>query len=145
MLRFSAATGLVLSVCFVGCAGSGDNPPTSEVTGVVTYQGTPLSSVTVTFMPQNGRPAMGITDEQGQYVLSTFEENDGALPGTHSVTITNYSQEFDPMPGTPEYEEAQKNPKPPRFPARYSDPTQSDLTAEVKPGEENEFPFDLTD
>jgi hypothetical protein len=58
------------------------------------------------------------------------------------VAIGEPAEEDIPMPnpGDPE-----PQPKPPRFPVRYTDPNQSNLTADVKPGGENKFTFDLTE
>ena len=36
---------------------------------------------------------MGMTDEAGNYQLTTFEPNDGAMVGTHVVTVNKYSTE----------------------------------------------------
>jgi len=37
------------------------------------------------------RPAAGTTDEQGNYRLTTFTANDGAMIGTHAVTVNVYA------------------------------------------------------
>jgi hypothetical protein len=76
------------------------------------------------------------------FYLSTYNPKDGALPGAYKVSITEPAPDNIPMPGTggPEPEA-----KPPRFAARYTDQNQSTLTADVKPGAENDFKFDLTD
>jgi hypothetical protein len=126
----------------VGCGGSG-TAPTARVSGVITYNGQPVGDVSVTFTPTDGRPANGITNEDGEFTLSTFGNNDGAVPGTHTVTLATGAEEEVPMPGTPEAENY--NPPPPPFPPRYMDPQLSGLTAEVKQGEKNEFTFTLTD
>jgi hypothetical protein len=34
--------------------------------------------------------AVGTTDEAGNYRLTTYEPNDGAIVGTHVVTVTQY-------------------------------------------------------
>jgi hypothetical protein len=60
------------------------------VNGSVTLDGKPLSGATVTFMPvdaTSGRMAGGITDDDGQFQLTTFDEGDGALPGEYKATV----------------------------------------------------------
>jgi hypothetical protein len=42
----------------------------------------------VTFLPEGGgRIASGLTDEDGDFELSSFGMNDGALPGNYKVTV----------------------------------------------------------
>jgi hypothetical protein len=129
------------SLLLAGCGG-GTGVKTYPVKGTVTYRGQPLPDAAVTFYPSQGRHAAGLTDAQGTFFLSTFNPKDGAPAGTYQVGITEAVLETPPMPGTggPELQ-----PKPPRFPARYTDPNQSTLTAEVKPDGENDFKFDLTE
>ena len=74
---------LVLS----GCGGSG-NPETHPVSGIVLHNGQPLPNVVVTFYPEKGRSATGRADNNGRFTLTTFEPDDGALPGQHKVTVT---------------------------------------------------------
>lgn len=139
MYKTTTALGLAFLVTLAaGCGGEGV-APTAEVTGTVTYKGAPLENVNVVFTPANGRPATGTTDAEGKFTLSTFASDDGAVPGEHRVAIT--STAIPPMPGTPEAAKPQKK----LFPARYSDPAKSGLTAAVKEGEANEFKFELTD
>lgn len=129
---------LVLSGC--GSEGTAD---TETVTGTVTYNGAPVADASVTFTPDKGRPATGITDAAGKFTLTTFAKDDGAVPGNHRVTVAPNASQIPPMPGTPEAAAAAAG-KPP-FPARYSNLEQSGLTAEVKEGGENDFTFSMTD
>jgi hypothetical protein len=70
-----------------GCSGS-NRPATAPVHGVVTFQGKPVAGASVTFLcPGAPRPAAGMTDETGNYRLTTFAENDGAIVGNHVVTV----------------------------------------------------------
>jgi hypothetical protein len=61
-----------------------------KVQGTVTLDGKPLSWATVTFNPKegNGRPASGLSDENGNFQLTTSSTNDGAAPGEYKVTVT---------------------------------------------------------
>lgn len=124
----------------VGCSGAAGTSPTAPVTGVVTYKGAPVANASVTFTPASGRPANGVTDASGKYTLSTFGNQDGAVLGTHKVTITS-AAESPPMPGTPE---AASYVPPATFPAKYGDATLSGFTADVKSGS-NTFNFDMVD
>lgn len=130
----------VVSCCTLAGCGGANTPDTGNVSGVVTYNGAPLSDVMVTFVPSNGRPASGPTDAAGKYTLSTFGTDDGAVLGEHKITITSAQADI-PMPGTPE--EAQAAPKAP-FPQSYMSVETSTLTATVESGS-NEINLELTD
>src|SRR5690606_27270537 len=102
--------GLLLAVgllMLVGCGQSGGEK-TYQVTGIVTFQGKPVKEAAVSFIPEKGRPASGVTDAEGKFELSTFGSMDGAIAGGHKVIIAPFSDEITPMPGEPGYEEAQE-------------------------------------
>jgi hypothetical protein len=83
LLMIAAATCLTLS----GCTGS-DRPAIAPVRGQVTLDGKPIAGATVVFLCQGApRPAVGITDSSGNFQLTTFEQNDGAVVGTHVVAV----------------------------------------------------------
>ena len=109
--------------------------------GAVTYHQQPLTKVVVTFHPKSGRPATATTDASGRFTLSTLRANDGAVVGPHKVSISMAGPP--PMPGSVEAEKAR--PKAPAFPARYSNPETSGLSATVEAGSPNTFTFDLSD
>ena len=70
-------------------AGCGDGRPARvPVAGKVLIDGRPLTSGTVRIVPGDARPATGTIDAQGRFTLSTFEEGDGCVPGTHGVEVT---------------------------------------------------------
>lgn len=106
----------------------------AKVTGMVTFNGAPLANAAVTFISERSRAATGVTDEQGRYVLTTFEENDGASPGQYRVTIATRT-----APTPQKASDAQAT-----VPAKYSDPQRSALTVVVVDGK-NEFDFALSD
>jgi hypothetical protein len=57
---------------------------------VVTLDGKPLSWATITFNPIGGagRSASGLSDDDGNFQLTTLRTNDGAAPGEYKVTVT---------------------------------------------------------
>jgi hypothetical protein len=70
-------------------AGCGDGRPTRvPVTGQVLIDGKPLTRGNIMFIPPEGRASGGKLDENGRFSLTCFEANDGAVLGTHKVTIT---------------------------------------------------------
>lgn len=92
-LAVTVALFLPLSGCSSGQAEHYDVVP---VSGVITCQGKPVANATVNFTPQGsdaaaegrpGRVALGITDKDGRFQLTTYENNDGAIVGKHLVTV----------------------------------------------------------
>lgn len=137
----SLAVVCLLAAPFAGCHRNGI--PLAKARGTVTVDGKPLAQGSIQFMPDNskgtrGPMAVGGIDSKGQFVLRTFRPEDGAQVGFHKVVINCWEVAgFDP-----------KNPKAgpvPRslIPECYADEVASGLDAEVKPGIQNEFTFEL--
>jgi hypothetical protein len=80
------------------------------VSGTVSYNGLPLASGNIIFVPtgQTGQQAAGPIIG-GKYALSTFATSDGALPGAYAIAIVSSS-----------------------VPARYQSQTTSGLTALIQ-------------
>ncbi|GIX04334.1 MAG: hypothetical protein KatS3mg114_0203 [Planctomycetaceae bacterium] len=80
---------LSLSLVLSGC-GSGEKPiKTVPVSGTVLYKGNPVEGATVSFWAEGApRAATGITNEKGEFKLSMFKVNDGAMPGPNKVTVS---------------------------------------------------------
>jgi hypothetical protein len=83
----------------VGCGPSG--PHTVKVYGKVTYQGKPVTQGRVTFTPIREvniddpslyRPAVAMLKADGSYVLQTFREKDGVMPGEYAVAIIAFHE-----------------------------------------------------
>lgn len=89
---------LVVGLLLTGCGGGGDKVQTHKVKGKVTYNGSPVAGATVTFSPQEkGSPAaLGITDAQGIYTLTTYDSGDGAAAGLYKVLVYKITQEESP-------------------------------------------------
>jgi hypothetical protein len=84
----------LLGVVLIGCGGR-----TKPIRGVVTLDGTPVAGATVLFMPDSqdgGRPASGFTSSDGTFQLTTYKQNDGALPGEYRVLIQKTETAKDP-------------------------------------------------
>lgn len=78
---------LVLLVALVvGCGDSGGPVP---LRGTVKLDGRPLAKASVYFIATDskGRDALGSTDADGVFRLSTVRPGDGALPGTYKVIV----------------------------------------------------------
>src|SRR5262249_9732703 len=74
----------------IGSSGCG-GPAMATVRGKVTCKGKAVAQAHLIFAPvprspedrEPGKPATGFTDDNGEYILSTFREYDGALVGPH--------------------------------------------------------------
>lgn len=124
----------IFCLCLVGCSGVGDAPDLGLVMGTVTMEGEPLSGVQVTFQPEQGRPAFGVTNASGQYELTYIRDTRGCKIGRCKVIIGSEEERLDNTGGDTDSEEPyQSAPVDTRIPARYG--PNSELTAEVHPGE----------
>ncbi len=121
-----------------GCGGGEDLPETAEVSGTVSYKGQPVAGAEVNFSPETGNPGFGITEEDGTFELTTYDSGDGAVPGTHTVTVQLFPQES--LPGM-EAESVGMT----AIPGKYASAETTPLKEDVKSGEKNEFTFDLVD
>lgn len=121
---------LVVISALVLCAGCGeDAPKTAPAGGVVTLNGQPVAEAKVMLLGP-GRPATGATDSEGRFTLSTFEPNDGAIPGSHTAIVTKEVEvATPPRPGEragEDYREMRNV-----LPKKYANPQTSELTYEI--------------
>ena len=140
--------GCLLAATMIGC-GDG-RPATTPVSGVVTFEGQPVRDATVVMMTvAGGRPATGVTDEEGRFVLTTFDKDDGAMLGEHVVTVVKKEMQ---IKGTTRVTNQQgdasgrddvsspvigyKTKIKWHLPEKYADPATSGLTIKVEPNME---------
>lgn len=167
--RISALHFCLLLCMLVGC-GDGNSIKAYATTGTINYKGKPLDNAVVNFMiaGKEGQPStimgLGTTDSQGKFKIQTIIDPtgkplDGAVEGQHQVTVSK----FIPPKGMTEEEHAKMMareveimnekgivppesitpPRIPFLPPKYQHPEMSELTADVKPGEKNDFTFEL--
>jgi hypothetical protein len=108
------------------------------VEGIVTLDGEAVPGATVTFMPEGneGRPATGLTDDDGVFRLTTYQSGDGAQRGNYRILVAKSAALAAPPAFEPGDEEkimnhyramkAQRRNKP-LLPARYSDQAKTPL------------------
>jgi len=114
-LRISIGCSLALwlipgfaAVCtFAGCSSKSEFE-VAPVHGIVTLAGRPMTGGKVAFAPIAqaagqiaGKAAIGLVQPDGQFVLMTYEDGDGAIVGEHWVTvfIPDTSPQPPPEPG----------------------------------------------
>lgn len=129
----AAMTGAFL---IAGCGAAGDGLEKHKVWGRVKINGKPTPMVVVNFQNvrtdvpgRNARYPVGVTDEFGNFHLSTNGNGDGALAGEYVVTFewlsANDASAKDLLEG------------------RYSNPKTSKYQVRVEPGPNNLEPFEL--
>lgn len=137
---------LLIPLLVTGCGRS--RPPVVPVTGKVTFkQTTPAHGALVVFHPVDhqtekligGKP-VGRVQEDGSFMLTTYEEGDGAPEGEYGVTIDwrgppaekgKFRLTDEGTSGVP------------RLQPKYSNPQQPFTKVTVKKGEVNHFVFDV--
>lgn len=158
-LMFFMTTSLVF-LASLGCGGS-DFPEPIPVSGSVSYQGEPVEGAKVSFLSQTGgRSASGTTDASGEYSLTTFNTNDGAIPDDYAVTIAKYDQadtganidaesdtdigsDYDAMMKAAASGSGDVDKEASKLPEKYADPAESGMSRTVAEGQPNEFNFEL--
>lgn len=118
-----------------GCGGAPAGPQLYAVKGKVTVEGEPLANATVTFQPESGPIATGVTNASGEFTLKTGTA-DGAVAGTHRVAVVATSGEKimeNPSPDDLAALSTENKPTQPKslIPERYSKFETSQLTATV--------------
>jgi hypothetical protein len=133
LARWFSLSIAAICVSFMGC---NQGPQFVPVTGKVTFQGKPLAGAEIVFQPASGSPAMGRTDDQGNFSLSTFGDQDGAIVGDYKVTVVKN----EPIPGPPGDPYARvRNILPPQYANAQSTP----LGASVSKSAEKPYDFDI--
>ncbi len=114
---------MVLSALVSGCSESG--PPTGTLTGNVTYQGKPLPTGTITFVPQGEEIpfAYAEIEEDGSYIAETPDVGSVIEVGSYKVMISAVK------------DVGPESPVVPLIPDKYSSDQSSGLTAEISEGE----------
>ncbi len=125
---------LLVAVCITALASCGkkdtNRKETIPVTGEVYVDGKPAAMLQITCYPVTGmdkeQPTItqAVTDKDGKFKLSTYEEGDGAPVGEYKLTFV--WQKFDAF--------AARYSGPDKLGGRYSDPNSSQVTLKVEKG-----------
>ena len=115
-----------------------------------------MSGADITFHHEStDRSAFGRTNDEGEYKLTTFSSNDGAVKGKHGVTIVKFQAPVEAPPVADVESEAYEPPgegmstdpvKPKTdLPEKYSKEATSGLIAVVNADAPNTIDFELED
>ncbi|MDB5306504.1 MAG: hypothetical protein JWO38_706 [Gemmataceae bacterium] len=137
VLLAMAACSLVVAA---GCSRSAES--LVPVEGQVLVNGKPATGAIVTFhpvgAPNNAPRPSGHVDANGTFRLTTREADDGAAPGDYRVTVAWYLASA-PRRNVPADEVLPL----PQLPPVYTQPTNTPLTATIKPGQTEPLTFDI--
>jgi hypothetical protein len=135
---------------FAGCTPGGDHwtnarPPVYKAAGRVLLDGQPLEGVQVVLHCQElDLTATGRTDQSGRFTLTTYNEGDGFVEGTHSVSLSKRIwEEKRTRYDSPDEPQKVLIPKE-TLPKRYTDAATSQLTATIEKRGKNQMEFQLT-
>ncbi len=159
--RVRWATVVIVAIGLAGCSSGDSLPDRVDAGGTVTYNGEPVAGAQVVFRVQGGKAATAVTGEDGRFILSTFGQQDGAIPGEHTATVVKTAKvEVDDPSSDPSnadtMEEAMnasakaaaEGDAPTAkslIPARYGNPETSELRFTVSATGSNDFSIKLTD
>jgi hypothetical protein len=128
-----------------GCGKKDNRPGRVPATGTVLQKGQPVAEATVIFESAGSTPAAtGKTDASGRFQLTTFEPNDGAVPGDYKVAIQKVQVTSGKTSGA--VPDDYVGPPPDEkwlLPAKYGSTATSGFTATVQASGTNDFKFDL--
>ena len=138
--QFTRHTSLVCGLLVLsGCGKAAPWEKAHPAKGVVTHKGKPVANADVAFFPEDKtfpetvRPRAK-TDENGNFVVWTYKEGDGAPAGSYKATVVHYDVVINNNVATP---------KPNDLPPKYATFQATDLLVKIDPGN-NEIPaFDL--
>lgn len=133
--RWSRVLAFTLSFLLwtTGCGGQGKG----TVSGKVAYQGKPLPSGFVTFVPEKGTPVHADIQSDGSYRIENVPIGPVKI-GVQPKSAQNTLQSF-PMPRNPkDYGKLQAvmTKKETQIPPQYADPNKSGLTYTVRQGQQ---------
>ena len=150
----AVSAALLLGVLTVSGCSQTARPKVVPVSGSVKVKGVAVADASVTFSPEGKSPRSpnGVTDSQGNFKLTTYDTNDGAMVGDFAVTIVSTKSASGGK--KPEEMTAQDminmGPRAATktdgmVPSKYGDKKTSGLKRSVVEGDQNVFNFDLTD
>ena len=135
----------------LGCSSEppDDRPARAKVTGTITLSGSPVENARIQFHAvSKSQGAIGQTQADGTYTLTTFVAGDGALPGDYVVTISKKEVEDKLTEDQKLKMQEMGRQIPPAkttelMPREYTNSSASPLKVTVKADEENHFDFDV--
>ncbi|MEW4568595.1 carboxypeptidase regulatory-like domain-containing protein [Tautonia sp. JC769] len=139
--RSSVAFAGLVALGLIGCSRETDGearPPLVPAEGRATVEGAPAIGARVMLHPTDpelvglGLFPHGTVDDSGAFVLSTYEQADGAPAGRYRVTVTWPDLDYRPRSPLEREELALGGSPPDRLRGRYADPDLSGLELTIE-------------
>ena len=99
ILRRTQLVVMVLFAAAVGCGDGIERKPVAATSGRVLCQGLPVANASVLFNPVSegksalvGKQGYANTNVNGEFVISTYGDRDGAVVGKHKVIVSDDSE-----------------------------------------------------
>lgn len=144
-LAARACCGWVASLVLL-LAGCGSDPLPAKVRGEVLVDGQPLAKGTIIFAVPGKAEATGVIENGKIVSVGTFKTDDGASVGQAKVAVQAMQISAAPVvvanPGDTKSNTLASMSGQSLIPARYGNPETSELTADLKAGQ-NELKFEL--
>jgi hypothetical protein len=139
----------LLALAAMGCSGGAkptNRPKTVNASGVVSQKGKPLASVIVMCKPETGDIACsGMSDENGNFSLSAFNPDPGAVPGKYTVAVQSTQQPQEHAEDVMVDRKIKPKPQAPPLPVKYASFETSGLKIEVPSEGTSSLKVDLPD
>jgi hypothetical protein len=74
-------------LCLLTVVGCNQGPKLVKVSGQVLIDGEPVKGGFIQVVPKDERAATGKIGEDGRFTLTTYQEGDGVVLGTHDVAV----------------------------------------------------------
>jgi hypothetical protein len=127
---------LMLAIPFWAAACSkSEKISTVPAKGTVIYKGKPLEKGQIQLIPDNGPAAVGLI-ENGNFVVGTNADGDGAPPGKYRVTVASYKENKNRFGETVTKAV---------LPARFASPDTSGIVVEISESGNEAIKVDLAD
>lgn len=111
-------------------------PPLFKARGRVTWNGEPAPGVLVALRSDTlNVTATGLTNDRGEFVLTSYRSGDGAAAGDHAVTITKKVEVEDKNGNSVSFN---------LMPLKYENRDSSGLSATVAENDDNFLNFEVT-
>lgn len=140
-LLLACAVSLIVAGCGTAQP-TGEREDTVTAGGTLTYLGQPLEHYQVLLTPQAPqRPAAGTSDEAGKFILGTNAPGDGAVVGSHRVSVVFVGP---PGSGGDGMNDFSPPPAPKvKLPPKYCNAETSGISIEIPAGGDRELKIDL--
>ncbi|MBI1249442.1 hypothetical protein GC197_16575 [bacterium] len=117
-------------------------PPVYDVSGTVTYNGSPLSDAIVVFAPKNGNVSGSAhTNSEGKFVAQAYPPTNGIPEGDYQVTVSK-TESVEVTGGDPDNVQTKTNYL---IPKKFGQPQTSGLTLTVTKDGKDDVLFELKD